>query len=319
MGKNMGIIDLHCDTLLNCYRDSNFRLLNNTTGHISLEKMQKAGALAQFFAIYISRNEMKTMDPYEIFHEVYKVYQKELENNKDIILPAFNIEDIEKNKELGKISSILSIEDGIAVSDKIEHIEEFYQMGVRLLTLTWNFENSIGFPCSKDENLHKLGLKDFGINVVEEMNRLGMIIDVSHLSEGGFYDVSKHSKKPFVASHSCARALCNHQRNLTDEQLKTLGEKGGVVGVNFCAAFLRENATYTLIEDIVKHTIYMADKAGIESISFGSDFDGVDDELEMKDYAGYEMLLENLKKHFKSSELEMICNKNAMRIIKDCM
>ncbi len=318
MEHAMRMIDLHCDTLLNCYRDKQCGLLDNP-GHISLKKMQQGEALAQFFAIYISRNEMKTMDPYEIFQDVYKVYLQELERNKDIILPAYCADDIEKNRSEGKMSALLSIEDGIAVSDKIERIEEFYQKGVRLLTLTWNFENAIGFPCSKEETAHQLGLKPFGLDVLAEMNRLGMLIDVSHLSEGGFYDVAKHSKKPFVASHSCARALCNHQRNLTDAQLKTLGEKGGVVGVNFCAAFLKEGAERSMMEDIVSHTVYMADKAGIESIGFGSDFDGIDDELEMKDYAGYPMLLDALSKHFKPAELDKICKENALRVIRDCL
>lgn len=314
----MKIIDLHCDTLLNIYRDKDYGLLDNS-GHISLRKMKQGEALAQFFAIYISRNEMKTMDPYEIFHDVYKIYQREMEKNKDMILPAYNAADVEENQASGKMSAFLSIEDGVAVGNKIERLTEFYEKGVRLITLTWNFENDIGFPCSKDEKAHQIGLKPFGFDVLDEMNRLGMLIDVSHLSEGGFNDVAEHSKKPFVASHSCARALCNHQRNLTDKQLKAIGDKGGLIGVNFCAAFLREGAEYSSIEDIVSHTVYMADKAGVESIGFGSDFDGIDDELEMKDYSGYPILLDALSKHFSQSQLDKICKENAMRIIRDCL
>lgn len=314
----MKMIDLHCDTLLNIYRDTDYGLLDNS-GHISLRKMKQGEALAQFFAIYISRNEMKTMDSYEIFHDVYKIYQREMEKNKDMILPAYNAADVEENHASGKMSAFLSIEDGVAVGNKIERLTEFYEKGVRLITLTWNFENDIGFPCSKDEKAHQIGLKPFGFDVLDEMNRLGMLIDVSHLSEGGFNDVAEHSKKPFVASHSCARALCNHQRNLTDKQLKAIGDKGGLIGVNFCAAFLREGAGYSSIEDIVSHTVYMADKAGVESIGFGSDFDGIDDELEMKDYSGYPILLDALSKHFSQSQLDKICKENAMRIIRDCL
>ncbi len=314
----MNIIDFHCDTLLNFYRDKNMELRDNPS-HISIKKMQEGGALAQFFAIYISRNEMKTMDPYDIFHEVYLVYKRELEKNNATIRPVYNWKDFEKNRAEGKISSILAVEDGVMLGDKIERLNEIYNMGVRLITLTWNYENSIGFPCSKDEKLHMLGLKPFGLEVVCEMNKLGMIVDVSHLSEGGFFDVAEHSKKPFVASHSCARALSGHQRNLTDKQLKVLGEKGGVVGVNFCAEFLREGSTYSRVDDIVLHTVYMADKAGIESIALGSDFDGIDDELEIKDYSGYPILINALEKHFKSDEIDKICHLNAMRIIEECI
>ena len=120
------------------------------------------------------------------------------------------------------------------------------------------------------------GLKPFGIEVVEKMNELGMIVDVSHLSEGGFYDVAKYSKKPFVASHSCARALCNHRRNLTDDQLKTLGNAGGVVGINFERSFLKEGSEHATFDQIIQHLEYMKDKAGIDAIGFGSDFDGIE-------------------------------------------
>jgi len=312
----MKIIDTHCDTLLNCYRDNNFNLASNT-GHISLEKMIKGDALAQFFAIYISRNELKTMDAYDIFNGVYDKYKIELSKNVETILPAYSEEDVLLNEKNGKMSSILSIEDGIVIDDKIERVGEFFEKGVRLLTLTWNFENTIGFPCSDDNEAHMLGLKPFGIEVVEKMNDLGMIVDVSHLSEGGFYDIAKYSKKPFVASHSCARALCNHRRNLTDKQLKTLGEKGGMVGVNFCSSFLRENSDYATNNEIVEHVVYMVNKAGIDSVGLGSDFDGIDNDLEIKDYAGYPILIDSLRKHFKESELEKICSKNILRVLRD--
>lgn len=314
----MKIIDTHCDTLLNCFRDNSYRLASNS-GHISLEKMKQGDALAQFFAIYISRNELKIMDAYDIFNGVYEKYKMELSKNANIILPAFCESDVLENKKIGKISSILAIEDGVVIDNKIERLEEFFEKGVRLITLTWNFENTIGFPCSDDYEAHLLGLKPFGVEVVEKMNDLGIIVDVSHLSEGGFYDVAKYSKKPFVASHSCARSLCNHRRNLTDEQLKILGEKGGMVGVNFCSSFLRKNSNYTTIYDIVEHVIYMVNKAGIESVGLGSDFDGIDDEVEIKDYSGYPILIDSLRKHFKESEIDKICSENILRVLRENM
>lgn len=314
----MNIIDMHCDTILTCFRDDKYRLAEND-GHISLAKMKQGDALAQFFAIFMSRNEMKTMDPYDIFHGVYKVYQQELENNKDALAPAYCAEDVLANREEGKISAILSIEDGVAAGGKIERIKEFYDKGVRLITLTWNFENEIGYPSSDDAQEHQLGLKPFGIEVVERMNDLGMLIDVSHLSEGGFYDVARYSAKPFVASHSCARSLCSHRRNLTDDQLRMIGEKGGIAGVNFYSAFLKDNAEYTTIADIVAHTVYMADKAGIESVGLGSDFDGIESQLEMKDYSGYPQIIDALGKHFSASDIDKICNGNALRVMRESM
>lgn len=312
----MKIIDMHCDTLLECFRNPDYSLLENA-GHISIDKLLKGNSLAQFFAIFISPKEKALMNPYDIFNKIYETYINQLELNSNYIKPAFCTQDILSNSKEGKISSILSIEDGVILEDKIERVEEIFKKGVRLLTLTWNFENTIGYPSSDDISEHQRGLKPFGIDVVSEMNRLGMIIDVSHLSEGGFYDVAIHSKKPFVASHSCARALCNHRRNLTDNQLKTLGNQGGLVGVNFYSAFLKDNSEYATINQIVEHVRYMVDKAGIDCVGLGSDFDGIDCELEVKDYASYPKILEALSKFFSDDQLEKICNKNALRIITE--
>ncbi len=312
----MKIIDMHCDTLLECYRNPSYTLSTNS-GHISVDKLLQGNALAQFFAIFISPKEKALMEPYDIFNKVYETYKTQLELNSNYIKPALCAQDILSNAENSKISSILSIEDGVILEDKIERVQEVFDKGVRLITLTWNFENTIGFPSSDDPVEHNRGLKPFGIDVVEEMNRLGILIDVSHLSEGGFYDVAKYSKNPFVASHSCARALCNHRRNLTDNQLKTLGNQGGMAGVNFYSAFLKEDSEYATIDQIVEHVRYMVDKAGIESVGLGSDFDGIDCELEFKDYASYPMLLSALSKHFTDDQLDKICNGNALRILRE--
>lgn len=312
----MKIIDMHCDTLLACYRSPSYTLSTNS-GHISVDKLLQGNALAQFFAIFISPKEKALMEPYDIFNKVYETYKTQLELNSNYIRPALCAQDILFNAENSKISSILSIEDGVILEDKIERVQEVFDKGVRLITLTWNFENTIGFPSSDDPVDHNRGLKPFGIDVVEEMNRLGILIDVSHLSEGGFYDVAKYSKNSFVASHSCARALCNHRRNLTDNQLKTLGNQGGMAGVNFYSAFLKENSEYATIDQIVKHVRYMVDKAGIESVGLGSDFDGIDCELEFKDYASYPLLLSALSKHFTDDQLDKICNGNALRVLRE--
>lgn len=312
----MKIIDMHCDTLLECYRNPDYTLSSNS-GHISVDKLLQGNSLAQFFAIFISPKEKASMTPYDIFNKVYETYKAQLALNSNYIRPALCAEDILSNAKDSKISSILAVEDGVILEDNLERLQEVFHKGVRLITLTWNFENNIGFPSSDDLSEHSLGLKPFGIDVVSEMNRLGILIDVSHLSEGGFYDVAKHSNKPFVASHSCAKALCNHRRNLTDDQLKVLGNQGCLVGVNFYSAFLKEDSEYATIGQIVEHVNYMVNKAGIESVGLGSDFDGIDCELEFKDYASYPLLLNALSKHFTDDQLDKICNGNALRVLKD--
>jgi membrane dipeptidase len=188
-----------------------------------------------------------------------------------------------------------------------------------MIGLTWNYENCIGYPCKDDPKEHMLGLKPFGIEAVQRMNELGIMIDTSHLSEGGFWDVVKHSSKPFMASHSCARALRDHRRNLTDEQLRALAEKGGICGVNFYSAFLHTDGDLTKIDDIVRHMVYIANKAGIETVAMGSDFDGIDNPQELKNYAGMPLLVDALGKHFSADQIDKICSGNALRIMKDCI
>lgn len=179
--KKFNIVDLHCDTLMGCYRGMP---LAKNDGHIDLEKLQKGGALAQFFAIWIPTGPSAERHgvhegPYPYFQHTYEAYLREMELNKAVIAPALCYADIQKNLAEGKISSILTIEDGGSVFEgKMERLEEAYQKGVRLITLTWFYENCIGFPCSKDRpDLMDLGLKPFGIDAVRRMNELGIVAD----------------------------------------------------------------------------------------------------------------------------------------------
>ena len=312
----MRIIDMHCDTLLAGWRKPERSFYDGYTS-INLKLLKENGSLLQFFAMYLSRNEMKTMDSYDILKGIYGYYQTQMEKYSDIIKPVYSAQDVLENEKKGLLSSLLTVEDGVFIDGKIERVQEVYDMGVRLITLMWNFENSVGFPCSDDPEAHLKGLKPFGIEVVEKMNELGMIIDVSHMSEGGFYDVARYSKKPFVASHSCARALCNHRRNLTDDQLKTIGSAGGIAGVNFECSFLKEGSNRATYDQIIEHLLYMKDKAGVDAVGFGSDFDGIDDNGELENYSGFTTLLERMEGKFTYDEIDKICRGNALRVIKD--
>ena len=314
--KDMRIIDMHCDTLIECWRHKE-RSLRSGKGHLNLDLMMNHQAMAQFFAIYLSRNEMQTMDPYDIFHGIYENYKNEMKDNEDIIKPAYSAEDIVKNSEEGLLSSFLTIEDGVFIDGKIERIQEVYDLGVRLITLIWGYPNSVGYPCYDDDKENSQGLTEFGLQVVEKMNALGMIVDVSHMSEGGFYDVAKHSKTPFMATHSCSKTLCGHKRNLTDDQLKVIGETGSVAGINFECSFLKEGSDYATIEQIITHLKYMVDKAGIEHIGFGSDFDGIDTTGELVDYSGYDKVMKAMESVFTAREIDKLTHENVLRTMKD--
>ena len=319
MSETQKIIDLHCDTILSCYNGK--KSLRDYPGHISAEKLRAGGCLAQCFALFIPTHDSgirhlgEERDAWEVYQDLLQCYQNNLAACADLIRPALSSADIRKNRDTGYISSILTVEDGVEIDGRMERLEQLFRDGVRMIALTWNYENCFGFPNSPDHEEHtKKGLKPFGFAAVERMNELGMIVDVSHLSEAGFYDVAQHSRKPFAASHSCCRALADHPRNLTDDQLRTIGDTGSVVGINFFDLFLGARPGYTGIEDIIRHMVYAKNRAGIESVAFGSDFDGIESALEFGDYSGMPQLLSAMEKSFTEDEIDRICEKNFLRV-----
>ena len=313
-------IDLHCDTLLTM-RQENCGL-DNAPGHIDLDKLANGGSMLQCFADFIPSHDFAekigvSEEPWDFFLQQTERFERETARFPDRLRPVRRMEELRQNRALGLVSAMLTVEDAACVDGKLERLHIMYDRGVRIIALTWNYENCIGFPNSPDPALHAKGLKEFGFEMLEEMGRLGMLADVSHLSEGGFWDVARENKKPFIASHSCARALCDHSRNLTDEQLRALGDKGGVCGVNFYSRFLRPDAAYTANEDILRHMEYIANHAGIEAVAFGSDFDGIDCTLEMRDYSGLAHLSELIADRFGSDNAEKIFYRNTLRVFTD--
>ena len=318
--KAFNIVDLHCDTLMEVYLAHHN--LADCPGHINLEKLQKGGSLVQCFAVFVPTHDCAerngvTESAYSYFTNCADAFYQQMALYPDVIRPVRCVADIEKNVAEGKLSAMLTIEDGAPVDGKIERLQEFYDKGVRMIALTWNYENSIGYPNSRDPKEHLRPLKPFGLEVIAKMDELGMIIDTSHLSEGGFWDIVEHGTKPFIASHSCCRALSDHRRNLTDRQLRALGETGGICGVNFCDEFLELGSTVSSVENIVRHCKHIADVAGVEAVAMGSDFDGIGGELEYKDFAGFPMIVDGLSRVFTPSEVDKICHGNALRLFKD--
>lgn len=307
----MKLIDLHCDTILGIGRTG--KSLRENDMHLDLQKMKQADTLAQCFAIFVHQEACKRngINPYDFYQQYKQVFLKEMEENKDMIAQAFSSEDILKNREKGLMSGILTIEAGEPLEGKKERVEEFKKDGVRMITLTWNFENEIGFS-------NKTGghLKPVGKEIVDTMNQLGVLVDVSHLSDEGFWDCIElaGSRYPVVASHSDARALCDHSRNLTDDMLKALGNTDGMVGVNYCADFLIPGADHATMEAVLQHTLHLINKAGVDHVAIGSDYDGIGSTLEWKDASGTPMLLDYLHKKISWDDLEKITHRNALRV-----
>ena len=323
----MRIADMHGDTMylmLDKRREGTGCELAKNNLHLDIEKMKAADYLVQNFALFVNWGSHD--DPYEEAMAEYKIFLEEMEKNKEHISQVFSYEDIVKNQQEGKLSALLTLEEGEICLGQIEKLEEFYSYGARMMTLTWNYDNSLStanankIPWKRNYTGNRAGLTETGIEFVERMEELGMIPDVSHMSDEGIEDMLTLAKKPFVASHSNARSLCNHPRNLTDDFLKRMGEKGCVIGTNFASMFLQEGAGYTKNEWIADHIFYMVDKAGMESIGFGTDFDGIECGLEIENCSNMQMLAELLKKRGMSEDqIEHIFYKNVMRLYKELL
>lgn len=310
----MNIVDFHCDTILKLMDDKDNLNLRRNKFHIDIEKLKNGNSMAQFFALYVDLKEAD--NPFEICLEMADKLYIELEKNKDDIVIATNYDELIENNKEGKITAFLTIEEGGVLKGKIDNLRNLYRLGVRLITLTWNYPNEIGYP-NIEEKYRDKGLTSFGKDVVEEMNRLGMLIDVSHLSDKGFYDVAKLSSKPFIASHSNSRFVTNHPRNLTDEMIEILANKGGVMGLNYGKEFLSNDPNCS-IEDMVSHIKHIINTGGIDVIALGSDFDGMTPSAQINDFTDVLKLIHALgKSGFKQSEIEKICYKNALRIISE--
>lgn len=364
----MKIIDMHCDTISRIYQERTQQKdvnLRTNPFQVDLTKMLSAKYLVQNFALFIDLGQ--TEDPYQTFREQFAVFQGEMKQHSDLISPVTSYSEILSNEKQHKMSALLTLEEGEVCGGSLERLKKIYDMGIRMMTFTWNYPNSLGYPAEpapftelhrpaftdKDilhssvpgntykDILHSSvpgntayksvysrdnkGLTRLGIEFLAEMERLGIIADVSHLSDEGIRDVCRFATKPFCASHSNARALCSRGRNLPDELIRAIAAKGGVIGINYYGPFLSEtpdkdNIFFSYLKDIVQHICHIFDIGGIYCIGIGSDFDGIDDNLELRDCSQMELLAQELKKSgFHTSEIEQIFYKNVLDFYKELL
>lgn len=330
----MKVVDMHCDTIsaiLDEQRKGKNVELRSNDLNIDIEKMKKGDYLLQNFAMFVNLQNVK--HPLEECLSLIDCFYEELEKNKDSLSLVLNYDDIIKNSNDGKMSALLTIEEGGTSCSSLANLRIFHRLGVRMITLTWNYFNGIGYPNVNLLNGNKPnirvpnekdGLTPFGIEFIREMERLNMIIDVSHLSDAGFYDVLKYTKKPFVASHSNARGVTNHNRNMSDDMILKLADRGGVMGINFAGDFLEESDSEdrvrSKISNMVKHIRYIVDLAGIECVGLGSDFDGIYQDLELDNASKMPELEQALRKDgFSEEDIEKIFYKNVLRVYKEVL
>jgi membrane dipeptidase len=375
---NLNIVDMHCDTiskLRKLQQMGESGSLWENDGHVDLKRLRKAGYWLQNFALFV--NMGTCADPWKDVMELAALYEKEMTLNRDYAGKVLAYGDIGENVRAGKVSCMLTVEEGGVCQGDTERLQKLYDMGVRMLTLTWNYSNELGEP-----NLHsetgkgiwalqkqwrdmqegeereqkrgaaqaalfryldtpqmELGLTDKGREFVGKMEELGMIVDVSHLSDKGFYDVLEMTKKPLVASHSNARAICPCARNLTDDMIRKLANRGGVVGLNFCRDFLLPRQPFTnsvgrgggeeksdaprewkSVDALAAHAKHICNVGGIGVLGLGSDFDGIDDPGELTGAECMPLLWEGFKKEgFSESDIDAIFTKNVLKLYESVL
>lgn len=324
----MKYIDLHCDTLECAFLEGKPDVYRLEDTMLDVARLREAGCEAQFFAIFMlppdrSMTDGKPIPPDDDYIRALRgILARTVAEHPEEIAMAGNISEIDRNAAAGKLSALLTLEDGRAVDGSLEKLEGFYGAGVRLISLTWNFANCLGFPNSADPAVMGSGLTAFGKDAVRRMNELGMLVDVSHLSDAGFWDVAKLSRKPFVASHSNCRALTPHRRNLTDEMIRALADAGGVAGLNFAPHFLDADPERprSTVEGMVAHLRHLTRVGGMDCAAIGTDLDGISGELEIGDARRMELLFSALgRAGFSAAEVEKIAWRNARRVLTEVL
>lgn len=328
----MKYIDMHCDTVAELYykkaAGKPYSLYENDL-HIDIQKLQKGNCLIQNFAAFIDLK--KGAKPFEYINALIDLFHEQMQEHKAYIAPVYTFADIEKNEKAGLISALLTIEEGEACEGKIENLSHFYNRGVRMMNMCWNYTNSLttpnGIDIEKGTNVPEqaVGLTPLGFEFIAEMERLGIIVDTAHISDKGLYDILEYSTKPFVDSHTNARGIFPHTRNVTDDMMKKMGEKGCVAGVNFCCEFMKHytsEADYGVSFELsVKHIKHLANAGGIESVGFGSDYDGISSlNLEPANASYMPLFVDEMKRQgFSEDDIEKVFYKNVLRVYKEIL
>ncbi len=291
----MRVFDLHCDTLAELNQAARAGAPKSFASNdrmVDLQRMRAANYGLQCFACFVDLAApadplVTVLEEADLFHRLLEQYPQDLY----WVRSAADLDALDAN---GRIGAMLTVEEGGVCKGSLSVLRDLYRLGVRMMTLTWNHQNELAspnvspdykedpWPCAPDTT-H--GLTPLGRDFVAEMERLHMIVDVAHLSDAGIYDLLRVARRPFAASHSNARACCDHLRNLPDDMLVQMGERGCLVGLNFCAAFLDPSPDRhhlkSRVEDMARHARHIMDVGGEDILALGSDFDGIGGDLEI--------------------------------------
>lgn len=312
---NFPVFDFHCDTALALLGDdlNQAGSLRKNNGHIDLERASQLGGYAQCFACFTTDipELLQGISPIVLFERELATIQREVDKNSDLISIAYSMEEVEENRANGKMSAILTLEGTAGIDYNPALLEDLWAIGFRVTSLGWNERNPL-----TGSNVTGGGLTDLGREYVKEAQRLGMRVDVSHISDEGFWDILKITDAPIIATHSNSRAVHNHSRNLTDDMFRAICETGGVAGYNTCREFNGEPSDLDTVCDHILHFMEL-DPSG-KHIALGGDLDGVDAMPDgFEGVQSYPVLARQLLRRGLSEETVMdIFWNNAVRVMR---
>ncbi len=306
------IIDCHMDSLVSGYRYLPRPFHKKTDiGHIDKYRLKEGGVKAVFFAVFPASSNY-------LIAQGVDMWFKAVEDERNDFFQIRKFEDLKEAKKRKKVGAILHFEGSGGLDSEFVNLRNYYRMGLRSMGITWSNFNRFGTGVTTYDDR---GLTAEGKELVAEMNKMGIIVDVSHINEKSFWDVVDVTKKPFIASHSNAYTICDHPRNLKDDQLQAIKDADGIIGLNLCVAFLKsgakkgDNITFEMIKNHVDHIMEVA---GIDHMALGSDFDGTSVPDIVKDVSYYPKLLDYLEANgYSEEDLQKITHKNIERVMKN--
>ena len=307
----MDLFDGHCDTILKCYLEGGG--LRRQTGHLDLERRRGKGRWAQFFATFGSPEDMPGRSLWEVFLEEYALFRSEIDANADLVTFCRTGAEAEAAFAAGKTAAFLSAEGAELLDCDLEKLRMAHRMGVRIVNITWNHPNALSGTNAEEQDR---GLSEQGRAFVKTMGELGMLVDVSHLSDPGFWDVMEINDRPVVATHSNARSVFPHSRNLTDEQFTAIINTNGVAGLNMYAGFLGDDPDF---DTVVSHLEHFLALGGEDNVSMGGDWDGITSMPRgMSGIQDMEKLYEHLlRRNYSEALLEKVFYSNLMRVVNE--
>lgn len=308
--NRMKIIDAHCDVLWKMWEDSAVSFdRSGEKLHVTLPRLHRSGVFLQFFAIFIEK-VADSRQFYEILRSVDLFYSKIINHQEMMFVKSR--EDLQKVMQTGRIGALLTLEGVDGLLGDFLYLKMLYLLGVRSVGITWNYANWAGDGVLEPR---KGGLTKKGRELVKNCAELGIIIDVAHLSEKGFWDVIESSAKPVIASHSNAYAICSHPRNLNDEQIRALIATNGRIGLNFVPKFVSPHNAGLV--DLLRHIDHICGLGGEDIIGWGSDFDGIKQPVAGISHAGeFDKIYELMTKHYNETFIERIFYMNWLRYLE---